>query len=153
MTFTDIIKVQLTNSAGRLLESIDDVSDQEAVARPEGLVPIAWHVGHLTLYDRVLLNRAGLGVPIPDGYEDRFRKGSRGEGPFPSLVELRATFLESQHLLLELSGQTDLHSQPVTDSRGYANIAEGLAWMHYHRGYHVGKIMTLRSLLGKPLIG
>jgi hypothetical protein len=36
------------------------------------------------------------------------------------------------------------------EGRSYSTVEEMLVFAVYHRGYHVGKITTLRALLKKP---
>lgn len=148
MTNSQGLKGLFTLTAERLRESLEDFSPEELLARPQGLAPVLWQVGHVAFSEARFLERAGRPVPVPEGYEALFAMGSSGDGPFPGLEEVRAFFDEVNGQMAELAGGDP--NQPVPSPRGaYRTAGEGLSFMLYHRGYHHGKIMTLRSLMGK----
>lgn len=143
------LSVQLRLTAERIRQALQDLSPQELVARPHGLAPVLWHVGHLALADANLARRAGQMLNIPDGFEGLFARATSGEGPYPPAAEVVQFFEAAQSALLTLAA-ADL-SQPASSPIGaYTTVGGGIMWNLYHRGYHHGKIMTLRSLLGKP---
>lgn len=133
----------------RIHQSVADLEPAEWVARPQGLAPILWQVGHLALVDAEGARKLGRSVTIPDTFPSLFGMGSTGEGPYPEPEEVMAVFNEATQHLTALA-QGDL-TQPSNDPSGRTRTAgDQLVFLLYHRGYHHGKIMTLRSLLGKP---
>lgn len=142
------LKGLFTLTADRLRESLEDFSPEDLLARPQGLAPVLWQLGHVAVSETGFLARAGRPVPMPEGYEALFAMGSSGDGPFPGLEEVLAFFGQVNGKMVELAGGDPDH--PAASPRGtYRTAGEGLIFMLYHRGYHHGKIMTLRSLLGK----
>ena len=129
--------------------ALDDVTEEEATQRPQGLAPIVWQVGHLVISEAGLIkNISGVDMALPENYSHLFASGTSGEGSFPPLAEVRDAFARSQQELLRIA-QGDL-GRAVDGGRFYSNVAGALLFADRHRWYHIGKIMTLRSLLGKP---
>lgn len=124
------------------------ISDEEARARPEDLAPIVWQAGHIAYYEALLVAEVEGGAPnIPATYEALFKQGSKGGGEFPPLAEVVEVLKRSQSGVLRLV-EGDL-AKPLAGEPLYTSLAGALLFTHYHRGYHLGKIMTLRGLLGK----
>jgi len=138
----------LTASFTRVQRCVEDVSDSEAAQTPHDLTPIIWQLGHLALSDGGFLRLAGGTSPAPDSFKGFFRTGSGGPADYPPLGELKPVFEAAQRGLEELARSADLNQR--VESRNFATIAEMLVFAAYHRGYHVGKMTTLRALLGKP---
>lgn len=53
--------------------------------------------------------------------------------------------------LRQLALEGDL-TQRIEGVRSYRSVGEALLFLTYHRGYHIGKITTLRALLGKQRV-
>jgi len=133
----------------RIHQCVADLESGEWTARPQGLAPILWQVGHLALVDGEAARRLGYSVEIPESFQSLFRYGSTGDGPYPDPKEVLAAFDQASEQLAA-AAQGDL-SRPSNDPSGRTQTAGDLiVFLIYHRGYHHGKIMTLRSLLGKP---
>lgn len=143
------LEYQLRLTAQRILDCLTDLSPDEMVARPQGLAPILWQLGHLSLSDTGLARRAGMDLAIPDGYEALFARGTTGDGPYPPHTEVVRFFEAAQNALLELA-RGDLNRPAASPIGAYQTVGGGLSYNLYHRGYHHGKMMTLRALLGKP---
>lgn len=138
--------VQMTGD--RILQCLDDLSPDELVARPQGLAPVLWQVGHVAVTDALLLQRSGEALAIPEGFEAGFARGS-GDGPYPPTDAVRVFFDRVQQAVLALAGGDP--QRPAVSPRGtYHTVGEGIVYNLYHRGYHHGKLMTLRALLQKP---
>lgn len=144
----DILAYGLKASYTRALRCVEDVSDGEAAQTPNNLTPIIWQLGHLALSDGGFLRLAGGTSPAPDSFKSFFRTGSGGPADYPPLAEVQPVFETAQRKLQELAQSADLDQR--VESRNFATIAEMLVFAAYHRGYHVGKMTTLRALLGKP---
>jgi len=141
------LRYALEATRERVLRCLEDVSEEEARRVVHGLSPLVWQVGHVTYADGVLLRRAGRTSPVPESYGPLFGTGTGGEAGYPPLDEVRGTFEAVHGGLLALLDAAAL-DQPV-DGRHYRNVGEMLAFSAYHRGYHIGKMTTLRALLGK----
>lgn len=147
-TTRDLIIYGLESSFGRVIRCVDDVSEDEARAVPKGLSPVVWQLGHLVVIDGGYLQRAGGAVEIPATYAGLFGTGTGGAAAYPPLREARGYFEAIQRALVEAARTTDLQ-RPV-EGRSYRTAGEVLVFTGYHRGYHVGKMTTLRALLHKP---
>ncbi len=138
----------LTATSTRALRCVDDVGDEESRRSLHGLSPIIWQFGHLALADEGFLKRAGGALEIPGSYRELFATGTGGTADYPSLAEVRSVF-EAGNLVLEAVVRTADLAQAV-DARNYKTLGEMLVFAAYHRGYHIGKMTTLRALIGKP---
>ena len=150
MDWHGLLKTQWQLSTQRVLQAVEDVSPEEATARPQDLAPIAWQLGHVSYYDAMLLKRAGLPVDIPPEHEQLFPIGTDGRGQLPPLDELREVFRQRSERVAALLDDPAALARPTQGTPNYSTLAEGIVYVIGHRGYHLGKIMTLRALLGKP---
>lgn len=150
MDWQTSLKTQWQLSTDRFLKAIEDVTPEEAAARPQDLTPITWQVGHTAYYDNILLRRAGLTAEMPAAYEELFPIGTDGRGALPSLDEVREFFRESSRRIAALLDDPEALARPTEGTANYSTLGEGVMYIIGHRGYHRGKIMTLRGLLGKP---
>ena len=144
-----VLQLQLRLTADRIRESLQDLRPEELVARPQGLAPVLWQLGHIALSDAALAKRAGEPMEIPAGFEELFARGTSGDGPYPPHWQVTEFFEAAQAALLKLAAG-DLSRPAASPVGAYTTVGGGIGWNLYHRGYHHGKIMTLRSLLGKP---
>lgn len=152
MDTRELIRSQLQTSAAGMQSVITkDLTAEEAAAQPHGLAPIVWQAGHIAYYEALLVAQVEENAPdVPDNYEALFAQGSTAKGEFPPFEEVVATLQRSQSALLRLVERdlsTSLAGEPL-----YTSLAGALLFTHYHRGYHMGKIMTLRGLLGKDIL-
>lgn len=148
MDLRGVIAYGMVATYTRLLRCVEDVSDDDACRVPEGLTPIIWQLGHVAVVDFGFARRLdGVSTP-PPGYPTLFQAGSGGRACYPSLGEVRDVLGEAHRRLEELARTAEL-DRPV-DARHYQTAGEMFAFAIYHRGYHTGKMTTLRALLGKP---
>lgn len=152
MDIRELISEQLRMSSGGMQSVVKgDISPEDAVARPQNLTPIIWQVGHIAYYEALLVSAiTGDDADIPENYESLFKTGSEGDDDFPPFAEVIAALERSQAAVFELV-DGDL-SAPLAGEPLYTSVGGALMFTHYHRGYHLGKIMTLRGLLGKDII-
>ncbi|MHB8731983.1 MAG: DinB family protein [bacterium] len=148
-----LIQQQVAGSRGMLLHSVGDVSDDEArrVVHP-ALSPIIWQVGHLGLTNVGFMQRAGIASPpsLPEAYPALFKAGTGGRAEYPPLDEVVRVFDATHEALLGVLAEADLDA-PNEGPRGlWANLSGLFAFSVTHRWYHIGKITSLRALLGKP---
>jgi hypothetical protein len=138
-------------SHDRLREAVNGVSEADARRLLSGrLAPIVWQVGHIALVDGNYVRFAGGDSPVPARYVDLFKQGSGGEQDYPSLSDVRNVFDSTHRALTDRAGGAN-YQAPV-DALSYKTVGEMFMYSGYHRGYHIGKIMTLRSLLGKAVV-
>lgn len=132
----------------RLREAIDGVSDADARRVMAGkLTPVVWQVGHLALVDGNYVRRTGGESPVPARYAELFKQGSGGEQDYPPLSEVWKVFDTTHRALMDRASDAD-YEAPI-DAPAYKTVGAMLLYSSYHRGYHIGKIMSLRGLLGK----
>jgi hypothetical protein len=142
------LRYALEATRERVLRCVQDLSEEEAGRGVYGLSPVVWQVGHVAFTDGQLLQRAGGASPVPEGYASLFGTGTGGQAAYPPLQEVCAAF-EAAHAALAQLLEAASVDGPV-DGRHFRTVGEMVAFSAYHRGYHVGKMATLRSLLGKP---
>ncbi|WP_324668901.1 DinB family protein [Geochorda subterranea] len=139
----------LQTSADGLSALIEDMNEEELRARPHGLAPVLWQIGHVAVIDARLARQAGQPLDVPEGWEALFAMGASGEGHLPAREAVVGLLREANDGLVRLS-RADL-ARPIERSPGGTEpLGYELAFRLFHRGYHAGKIMTLRALLGKP---
>ena len=149
MDMQHLLLAQLQATHERVLRCVRDLSDEEVCRSPTGnLTPIMWQVGHLAFTDERCALRVDRPTTLPASYEALFKGGTSGQATYPPLSEVTAAFTTAQRTLEDIVKTVDF-SRPV-DARAYSTVGEMLVFACYHRGYHVGKMATLRALLGKP---
>jgi uncharacterized damage-inducible protein DinB len=133
----------------RLLRCLEDLTDGEARSVPAGgLSPIIWQAGHVATTDFAFARRVDGLTTLPTGYEALFQMGTGGQASYPPLAEVRGALERAQQALEGIAKSAPLDG-PV-EGRSYRTVGEMLVFAAYHRGYHVGKVTTLRALLKKP---
>lgn len=133
----------------RVHRCLEEISENDARRSPiPGLAPIVWQVGHLAWSDFGFARRADGRTEMPDGYEALFKPGTGGgDESYPSLDEVKEAFNHA-HQALESAARTVDPDTPV-ETRNYGNVGGMLVFACYHRGYHIGKMTTLRALMKK----
>jgi uncharacterized damage-inducible protein DinB len=144
----EIILFGLNATFTRINRCLEEISEDEARHLPSGLTPVIWQVGHIAASDFTFAARADGTSKAPAGYDALFGRGTGGEAQYPSLEEVKGTLVRSQQALETVARAADL-SAPL-DAPNFSNVGEMLLFVAYHRGYHVGKMTTLRALLHKP---
>jgi hypothetical protein len=123
------------------------MTDEEAGRVVNGLTPAIWQVGHLVVSEAGYAQRAGIPVEVPSSYEGLFKMGTGGAAKYPPLADVRQAFEATHRSLLDAAATAD-YDQTI-EGRAYSNIGELLVSSCVHRGYHIGKLTTLRALLEK----
>jgi hypothetical protein len=146
-----LVRIQLQRGYERVQKCLADISEEEARRSPlPRLAPVVWQVGHLAFYDSVFAERAGLSYSAPPGFEQFFKAGTGGPADYPSLGQVWEAFDRGHSTLVEAARSADM-TRPV-EGPMYANVGEMLIYASVHRGYHIGKMTTLRALLNKPIL-
>ncbi len=150
MDMREVIVGQLQSSHQRVLRSLEDLTEDEVLRSPVGnLSPVIWQVGHLAWTESFFASRADRPGSVPPMFEELFKSGTGGAGDYPLLAEVTAAFATAHQGLAEVARSADLAR--TMEGRSYSNVGELLLFACFHRGYHQGKIATLRALLGKPV--
>lgn len=151
MTTNELLKLQYEKSAQRIRKSVEGLDPGDLMKRPQGLTPVLWQVGHLAASDASLLRRAGAAIELPSWVQDKYAKDTTGEGLSQSMDEVWAEFSKVQSAVLRLA-DSDLQKPIDHPAKIYQNVGEGLLYMLIHRGYHHGKITSLKTLIAKTKI-
>ncbi len=148
-----LIQYQLALSQRMVGRCVSDLTDAEAAHRPEGiLAPAVWHVGHLAAANLKFLELAGAApaVTLPEHYLALFRPGQGGAADYPPLRDVAGMFDVTSDALARVAAEAEL-DRAIQDAPGpFATFAEMCSFAAGHRWYHIGKITSLRALLGKP---
>jgi hypothetical protein len=147
--------------AGMVAAHVGDFSEADMLVRPgEGTGNhAAWHVGHIAVTFRTLINAAMPGAIPPDDADFVTRctgKGSKLNDGFPTKAELIRRVKDAGELAAEwVEGlnEADL-VKPTPDSiRGFApTIGHLVLVVPAHVNMHVGQIQAIRRKLGKPVL-
>jgi hypothetical protein len=90
---------------------------------------------------------------VPLLYRELFKPGTGGPADYPPLAEVSAVFSGVHQAMLKVATGTDPATPVAFPTPAFSNCAGMLLFACQHRNYHIGKIATLRALLGRPLPG
>jgi uncharacterized damage-inducible protein DinB len=136
-----------------LTRNLDGITPEESLQAPDpGGNSLNWVLGHI-LWGRSNLFKM---LDLPPLWEPekiaRYARGSApiGEGdpaaePFE---EIRAVFERSQEPLMEALRSLPAERLAAVDEKGQS-LAQRLAMLAFHEGYHGGQAGLLRRLLGR----
>jgi hypothetical protein len=148
-----LLQQQLAASHQIVKQCLGDISEDEARRMPNPtLSPIIWQVGHLAVSNANFIQRAGAApaTSVPANYPDLFKTGTGGKAEYPPLAAVMGVFDSTHGALMRAVAEAKLDS-PNEGPRGlWKNQAEMYGFSNTHRWYHIGKINSLRALLGKP---
>lgn len=141
-----------------ILQNIETLSVEQLNEIPQGLNNnIIWNLGHVIASAQMIFyKRAGLPMTIDEKYITPFLPNSRPDG-YITAAEVET--LKGMALSTIENMQTDYHSK---DFRHYIKseniervygievltIDDALEFLLYHEGYHAGKIISLKQLIG-----
>ena len=135
--------------------SLGEISDDEAHrVLDDSLAPMTWQVGHLAWADLYLLKAAGASpsVTLPDSFVELFKTGTGGRAAYPPLETVQRAFDDAHGAVMKAAADLDPDS-PRESSHGLWKTSGGvLLFLNNHRWYHVGKMTSLRAMLGKPRV-
>ncbi len=145
----DVALIEVARTNQILLRTLGDLNEEELQLSPAGgLSPIIWQVGHLATQDAYFARLCGHDFTPDASVEALFGRGIGGARPYPPLAEVRPIYDAAQGALEEVARTSDLN-QPV-QAKMFKTVGDVVSFACFHRGYHIGKICTLRALLGKP---
>jgi len=148
-----LIQQQLAVSHQIVKHCLGDVNEGEAGRLPAPtLSPVIWQVGHLAVTNSNFIQRAGVtsGTTLPERYPELFKTGTGGAADYPSLSEAVKAFDETHEALMRAVAETKLDASSEGPRGLWKNYGEMFSFANAHRWYHIGKITSLRALLGKP---
>ena len=147
----DFIFEVLPNTRKYLNSVIENNSLEDLNKIPQGFNNnIIWNVGHIIVSQQILVYKlSGLPLMVSDGLVEKYRKGSKPEGPV-TLMELE----EIKNLLFTPIEQTqeDYFNGVFKEYQEYVVVTTGntlkcvedaLKFTLFHEGLHVGYIMAL----------
>ena len=149
-----LIQQQLALSHRLLKHSLTDISEEEAHRMPApGVSPIVWQVGHVAYVNfSFALGPGGARDRAPESYPGLFATGTGGLAGYPPFGEVVTELNDSHTALLAKVAEADLTTPSDGPFGAWKNFAEMYAFANNHCWYHIGKINTLRALLGKPRV-
>jgi len=147
-----LIQQQLGSSHGFLKHTLNDVTEEEAQRIPSPAVsPIVWQVGHVAFVNFAFaLGPDAARKRLPDAYARLFATGTGGRADYPAFGEIAKALDDSHGALLAAVAEADLSTPNEGPVGAWKNFAEMYAFSNSHCWYHIGKISTLRAMLGKP---
>jgi len=147
-----MVTQQLDLYHARLQRALEGITEEEGRRVLAGcLAPIVWQVGHLAVADALWVQRGGGSYAVQPRYSDLFKPGTGGEAQYPALGEVWSAFTGAHRALRAVAEEADLDRPLEHPAGAYTSVGGMLIYACYHRGYHAGKMGTLRALLGKPL--
>jgi hypothetical protein len=141
-----------------ILQNIETLSVEQLNEIPQGFKNnIIWNLGHLIASAQMIFyKRAGLPLTIDEKYITPFLPNSQPDGYITAteVENLKALALSTIENM-----QTDYDSQDFSHyvkseniERVYGievlTIDDALEFLLYHEGYHTGKIIALKQLIG-----
>ena len=148
-----LIQHQLAISHQTVKRTVNDIADGEASRlSTAALAPVVWQVGHLAVANTNFLQRAGISstAALPERYSTLFKTGTGGAADYPSLTEVVKAFDETHEALMRAVSEANLETSTEGPGGLWKNFGQMFAFADAHRWYHIGKITSLRALLGKP---
>ncbi|HEV2284160.1 MAG TPA: DinB family protein [bacterium] len=147
-----LILQQLALSHRLLKHTLNDITDEDAQRIPSAAVsPIIWHVGHVALVNFSFAGgRDAVRAKLPETYPGLFATGTGGKADYPVFGTVVKALDDSGAALAATVADADLSTPAEGPFDAWHNHAEMFAFSNNHRWYHIGKITTLRALLGKP---
>ena len=149
----DLIQHSLGGSHQVVKLMLSEISEEEARRIVNTtLSPIIWQVGHLAFANSNFIKRVGVtsATTLPERYPVLFKTGTGGAADYPPLIEVVQAFDDTHEALMRVVAEANLDA-PNEGPRGFwNNVAGAFAFSNAHRWYHIGKMTSLRALLGKP---
>jgi len=151
MSQRESMRQQLEGSHGTLAACLEGVSGDEMTRVPAaGLSPITWQFGHIALVDAMLGQFAGGRFAVPKEFSELFNFGTGGPARYPGFGEVKEAFDGAHQALVQIALEADYETSLDTPLKKYFGTVGGmLTFTCFHRGWHLGKVTTLRTLLGK----
>ena len=114
------------------------------------LSPVSWHPGHLVVIDGDIARQAGRwAAAAPAEYALLFKTGTGGQADYPPLDEIASAFDDTHEALGRALAESKLDAPNEGPGGLWKDVTGMFLFANNHRWYHIGKITSLRALLGK----
>ena len=148
ITVRDMFLLEINRTNRILLRTLEDLSADELQRSPvSNLSPVIWQVGHVAATDAYFARMCGADVTVPEAFMGLFGRNTGGAKPYPGLVDVKPVYETGQQALVALAQSTEMGR--AVESKNFKTVADALSFNCFHRGYHIGKICTLRALMGR----
>jgi len=137
-----------------LLQNLEGLTTEQFNKIPDGFGNnIIWNLAHLVAAQQsICYKRAGLDAPLGDDFINTYKPGTKPEkfvdtAGIEDIKQLLFTSLDQ----LETDYNNDIFKgyTPVTTRYGVElnNIDDGISFLPFHEGYHMGAVMGLKKLV------
>lgn len=148
LTVRDMLLHDVARTHRIFLRTVGDLTEDEMQrVMAGGLSPVIWQIGHVVATDVYFARLCGSDVTLPDGFNSLFGRGTGGAKPYPSLSEIKPVYERGQSALEAIVQSIEMSR--AVESKNFKTVADAVSFNCFHRGYHIGKICTLRALLGR----
>jgi len=148
LTVRDVFLMEINRTNRILLRTLEDLSADELQRSPvTGLSPVIWQVGHVAATDAYFAGMCGADLTLPEAFTGLFGRNTGGAKPYPGLGDVKAVYEAGQQALEALTQSAEMGR--AIESKNFKTVADALSFNCFHRGYHIGKICTLRALMGR----
>jgi hypothetical protein len=137
-----------------LLEGIKDLDTDQLNKIPDGFGNnIIWNLAHLVAAQQgICYKRAGLEAPLGDDFFNTYKPGTKPEkfvdaAGIENIKQLLFSTLDQ--LDVDYNNNIFIGYTPVTTRYGVElnNIDDGISFLPFHEGYHMGAVMGLKKLV------
>jgi hypothetical protein len=144
----EVLLMEIGRTNRILLRTLEDLSADELQRSPvSNLSPVIWQVGHVAATDAYFAGMCGADVTVSEEFRGLFGRNSGGPKPYPGLVDVKLVYDMGQQALEALTQSAEMGR--AIESKNFKTVADALSFSCFHRGYHIGKICTLRALMGR----
>ena len=141
-----------------VLSNVKDLTTEQLNKIPEGLGNnIIWNLAHLiSAQQSICYIRAGLDAPLGEDFVNTYKPGTKPE-KFIDAAEIERIkqlfFSTLDQLETDYNKNIFTGYTTVTTRYGVAlnNIEDGINFLPFHEGYHMGVIMGLKRLVTKMI--
>lgn len=144
----------LRNPRKLILETLKDYTIEQLNKVPEGFNNnIIWNLGHIVASQQgICYKRSGLEIVVPEDFFDTYKSGSKPERFInqEEYEELKTLFISTLDKLEEDldAGIFVNYTSVMTRYNVELNsIEDGVSFLPFHDGLHIGYIMSLRKLV------
>jgi DinB superfamily len=137
-----------------LLGNLNELTTEQFNKIPDGFGNnIIWNLAHLVAAQQsICYKRAGLDAPLGDDFINTYKPGTKPEkfvdaAGIEDIKQLLFSTLD--HLEADYNTHIFNGYTPVTTRYGVElnNIDDGISFLPFHEGYHMGAIMGLKRLV------
>jgi hypothetical protein len=138
-----------------LMSSVKDLTTEQLNKIPEGFGNnIIWNLAHLIAAQQsICYIRAGLNAPLGEDFVNTYKPGTKPEKFLDAneIEHIKQLFFSTlEQLEADYNNNIFTGYTTVTTRYGVAlnNIDDGITFLPFHEGYHMGVIMGLKRLVG-----